>query len=826
MYEKKKHNFVEKHRMQKNKTMNKRLFFGLTLCCTLHLQAQKQLPQGGADENTPSKSEYFSWINNTNEGATEAQTMANLNFFEWLNRRYGMTLDIYAFDAGAIDGKNRYGSTKSDLFKSQFPNGFAPIAQKAGAMGTRLGIWGGPDGFGETPEEAKERMEMMIGLAKDYNFGLFKMDAVCGQLRPSKYAYFDSMMTEVRKYSPDFVLLNHRLDLGPGTKHSTTFLLGGAETYIDVFMTNNITATHHRAQAISRKAPENLTRLTEDHGVCISSCIDFWEDDLILQSFGRNLILAPEIYGSPWLMRDDEFPTLAFIFNLHRDYRNILPKAIRLPEDQCGPEALSRGDGKTQFVTLRNLTWKPVKYKIQLNTESGLTQKGRKVKARLYHPYIYDLGTHAYGSELEVEVLPFRAALVKLTTEKEKDCIALSGIPYQIINDRAGDVAEVKLLGMPGESYNVKVECNNKRFKKIALNGSLLPNSQQITSGKHTISVSFKGERLNEPWHRKVAEMHETPTPHDAASLYYATVFAGDNNALEARSLKRSGPTQIAEVEAARKAFFQQKVFTEREIWDKNLFDGDLNTGFFASQRWGDARYGSDASFCLNLGRKESLDSIVICVPRAIDHYMSQPLDGTYVSVSADLKNWHSVQGLIGPRMRLDLRKAGAVQYLHFTPCPFRVAEVEGYKDGKLVDRSLWTASNLFRPYGGRDCTVEKTWKGTFQLNEIPQKAYLCVAINGNHGREGAWAAFKINNEYIGCPDRAPSYPTNPWEYRVNNGDKNYTYYLPLTPDMKGKQIEVYAMKLGKNGNSDLKPEIWITAHPIPFDSHELIFKR
>ena len=156
---------------------------------------------------------------------------------------------------------------------------------------------------------------------------------------------------------------------------------------------------------------------------------------------------------------------------------------------------------------------------------------------------------------------------------------------------------------MPGESYNVKVECNNKRFKKIALNGSLLPNSQQITSGKHTISVSFKGERLNEPWHRKVAEMHETPTPHDAASLYYATVFAGDNNALEARSLKRSGPTQIAEVEAARKTFFQQKVFTEREIWDKNLFDGDLNTGFFASQRWGDARYGSDASFCLNLGR-------------------------------------------------------------------------------------------------------------------------------------------------------------------------------------------------------------------------------
>ncbi len=29
----------------------------------------------GATETSPSRSEYFSWINNTNEGATEAQTL-------------------------------------------------------------------------------------------------------------------------------------------------------------------------------------------------------------------------------------------------------------------------------------------------------------------------------------------------------------------------------------------------------------------------------------------------------------------------------------------------------------------------------------------------------------------------------------------------------------------------------------------------------------------------------------------------------------------------------------------------------------------------------
>jgi hypothetical protein len=57
----------------------------------------------GADKRTPSRSEYESWINNTNEGSTEQQTLANLDFFAWLKSEYGMTLDIYVISAGAID---------------------------------------------------------------------------------------------------------------------------------------------------------------------------------------------------------------------------------------------------------------------------------------------------------------------------------------------------------------------------------------------------------------------------------------------------------------------------------------------------------------------------------------------------------------------------------------------------------------------------------------------------------------------------------------------------------------------------------------------------
>src|SRR5664279_263012 len=207
----------------------------------------------------------------------------------------------------------------SPKFKAKFPHGFGPIGAKANAMGTRLGIWGGPDGFGNTPEEEQRRIEMIVGLCRDDHFALLKLDACASTLRPEKQDAFISMMKACRQYQPDLILLNHRIDLGKATPYATTFLFEGAETYIDVHMSNEAspgkTATHNRAGAFSRKLVPGLKRLTEDHGVCLSSCLDYWDDDLILQALNRCLILAPEIYGNPWLLRDQEFPRLARIYN-------------------------------------------------------------------------------------------------------------------------------------------------------------------------------------------------------------------------------------------------------------------------------------------------------------------------------------------------------------------------------------------------------------------------------------------------------------------------------------------------------------------------------
>ena len=162
--------------------------------------AEKIIP--GATEDSPSHAHYFTWINNTNEGPSAEQTKVNLEFFQWLKDQYGMILDIYAFDAGAVDAPGYYGSPDTRKFKGQFPEGFGPFAKQAEGFGGRLGVWLGPDGFGNTPEEETARIDFLASLGKDFNFQLFKMDAVCGQLRDEKQDSFIRLMTEVRKHTP------------------------------------------------------------------------------------------------------------------------------------------------------------------------------------------------------------------------------------------------------------------------------------------------------------------------------------------------------------------------------------------------------------------------------------------------------------------------------------------------------------------------------------------------------------------------------------------------------------------------------------------------
>ncbi|UCE98856.1 MAG: hypothetical protein JSV82_06620 [Planctomycetota bacterium] len=791
------------------------ILFGVSSCRV----GEKVFP--GADENTPSRAQYMTWINNTAEGSTEPQTLTNLDFFKWLHDEYGMVLDIYSFDTGNIDGVGyTYGSTDSERFKGQYPNGFEPIYEKAKTFGCRLGIWLSPDGFGDTAEQEQARTDMLVRLCRDYNFILFKFDGYAGGwLRPEKQDAFIEMLKECRKYSPDLIVLNHRLELGKALPYVTTELWEGAETYIDVWMPNKQAATHHRAGALSRALPAGLTRLTEDCGVCISSCLNFWEDDLILQAFNRSLILAPEIYGNPWFLRDDEFPKLARICNLHRRYRDILVSGIVLPEEDYGPFAVSRGDKKTRFITLRNLTWNPVKYNVKLDASIGLTDVGN-IELRRFHPSERILGQYQRGAEVEVEVLPFRSCLLMATTKPTSE-IGVFGCDYELVRDIPAKPVIIKLLGLPGSRKTIKLSAGGWKFTKAMLDGQKLPD---ILNGKW-VPIEFSGTPLKRAWHRKLGELKQCDVPVDAEALYEATCFAANNNALEVRSLLRSGPSNISEVQKARKAFFKQKVFVELGVWDKNLFDGKMDTSFNICRRWTDRAWAdlgpwdptiNGGSLRVDFGEAITIDKLV--VGKTSEDFKPQKAE-----VSADLEKWIPISLSRENQNDVIVKNFPAdepVRYLRIDDSPDRVAEVEGYRGGVKLDRSKWRASNLFGPYTKAPAVT--AWSLSFVLDEAPAGGYLAIPVIGQHGKERAYAALRIDGEFVGAPDRSLSYPSNVWEYCNAESDSDYTYYVPVTQKMLNKKIDVVVLIL-KGGSNNVKPEVWITAYPIPFQRKELI---
>ncbi len=779
---------------------------------------------GPAGELTPSRSHYFDWINSQYEGTTETQSLVNLAFFQWLHDEYGLTLDVYSLDVGNIDdgpytaGVGRlipyhYGTLDTEEFKAQFPRGFAPLVKKAAGFGGRLGVWMGPDGFGDTPEEEKARLDMLVSLCRDYNFIAFKFDAVAGQLRPEKQDVFRRAMEACRVYRPDLIVQNHRVKLGSAAGVESVSLWEGVETYVDVFMPNSGTAAHHRAGALARELPPNLTRRLEDHGVCLSSCLDFWEDDLILQAFNRCLLLAPSLYGNPWLLRDDEFPKLARIFNLHRKYRDLLPSAIVLDEDRCGPFAVSRGDGATRFITLRNLTWDPVTYAIRLDGTIGL-EPGGEIEVRRFHPSEAILGRFPKGSVVTVEVPPFRSCLIAASTRALAE-IGVEGCEFEVVRETPGKPVVVKLLGEPGSRKEIRLVSGGRIFSRAALDGA---GAAPLLDNK-ILRVDFPGRALKEAWHRRIGDLESCPVPADAEALFEATCFAADNNALEVRSLLRSGPSAIAQVNAARAAFFTKPMFVNRAIWDRNLFDGNIETAFVARL---DGR-----SFRLDLGRPERLDRIVLKVRDRQAADLSPDLDRfgeeAAAEVSEDLETWIPLSPAWGGKGTIAVLKTPPekpVRYLRMSGAPRRLSEVEAFRNGRPLDRSVWRASNLFPAYF--HAPAVSAWKLTFKPGEISKNAYLAVALNGTHGNEGACAALRVDGRPVGAPDRAVSFPSNTWEYFNAESDQNYTYYFPLPESTAGKTVDIVVLIL-RGGTNGVRPEAWLTAYPPPRATRELV---
>ncbi len=762
------------------------------------MNTEKDARMAGADERTPSRPEYFSWINNTNEGSTEEQTLINLDYFRYMHDTYGMQIEIYAWDAGNLDGSAQTYEIfdESEKLKKQYPNGYAPVVEKAKELGIRMGVWGGPDGFGNDPETAEKRKKQMVSLCKDYHFALFKFDQVCGRLKEENRPHFIEMMKACRKYSPDLILLNHRLDLGEeGIKYATTFLWGGKETYVDVHIGNEGTAPHHRGYFASRGNVPGLRRLTEDHGVCLSSCLDFFEDELIIQAFGRGLILAPEIYGNPWLLRDDEQAKLARIYNLHRKYRDILVTGMLLPGYNYPENAVSRGDEKRRFITCGNSTWETVNIHARLDRGIGLAPC-EKVALRVHFPYEQDLGLFDYGAVADIPVLPFRACLIEA-------CDA--------------SIAEPMLQNC---KYEVLREDENGR----------------VTKAKIVADATFDNT-LRSPI--KLGSFEEAlPCDENAARDLELARFTQDHDSLEARSLRRSGATNIPEVQAARDAFFKQDTYVLRGLESRFAFDDNPDTffdGVSKTLRFSGIRKDGG---CLRVdfGGEYEADAIEIeyfdCDTPIYPELPKQHIP-PYGAISADLKNWTETtletvstvgaaqMGVVTQTVNNILTSTGrrrvvtypvnaTFRYFKLPEPPDRIYRISLVKEGKRVILQNPKVNNLL-PFASVPA-YEKQGTVTVSAEDYRSGCYLSVALEGVHGNEGAYAVISCEGKTYACPDRAPSYLSNVWEAPVNVSMKcesGYTYYFPVQENLIGKELSVRVIGLDES-RKDYRVDVWL----------------
>lgn len=765
----------------------------------------------GADNLTPSVPQYFSWINNTNEGSTEEQTLVNLEFFRYLKDTYGMEIKIYAWDAGNFDGASEgYGNRQGEKFRAQYPEEYNNVVKKAKEIGIRMGLWGSPDGFGDDEETEKERFDFFVHLCRDHNFSLFKLDGVCGTLRPEKAGLFAEMLRECRKYSPDLIVLNHRLDLYEAEKHVTTYLWNGHETYVDVSQGNTETCMHHRGYMFTRGHTDNLERLAEDHGVCISSGIDYFEDELIYQAFNRSLILAPETYGNPWLMRDDELPKFARIYNLHKRNAPILVNGQLLPETY-GNNACSRGTKTKRFVSTGNNSWEMKT--IFLNIKETGIDTDKKVAVNIHHPYEEHLGFFSPDSTVELPLMPFRACLIEIATEEEAEPM-IKGAKYEIIKEAPdGTPEEIKVLYSEGEDLMLLKNGTESFFKK---------GEKTDISERAPLYLGQLNDRRD--------------TEENGEFLYETAMYAITNDCLEKRSLIRSGETRIPEVKNARDAFFNQKLYRLRGLEAENMFDGNDET-FYDSQSKtycdNDLRI-KGGCLRVDFGEAVECDSVEIeffssATPTREVEIQSVPL---YAEFSEDLREWkisekaditekedytaeiirftvHTTYPLEGKKLISSYNVNGRIRYLRIPKPVDRIYHIRLIKDGKSLPLKSPTASNMQAHYRYKKTRAVHT--GEFTLPDYKSLPRLAAAVEGIHGAESVYLVLETENGFSGFTERAPEYKANQWEHAVVDSDKNNTFFFPLPEGLEGKTVKVHAVFSDRNKAKNCKVNIYLT---------------
>jgi hypothetical protein len=779
---------------------------------------------------------YFDWLCHDNSGPQESEVLANFAALRKLKDLYGLQFDIYNSDAGLVESQGTYYPQFKSNFLKRFPAGLGPVAAASESLGMRLGLWIGPDGFGETPAEMAARRGQLLSWVKDFNVGLFKMDTVVSALDhkdkyilEKKYQSLADALAEARRIDPQFVAINHRINNSPYMLTITDCLLWrGQETYIDVHISNRTASLYNRDCSIGRELTSEFYktpfRLFEDHGICFNSCLEKWDDDLVTQAFGRASVLSPEMYGTFFFLRDEDYPRLARLIQLHKQVEPLLKSAFPLPEGD-----IAHSDGRSSLVLVRNMSWETKVKTIALDGSIGLSAApGTALTVRQRHPYELLMSKQSAGftagAALSFEMDPFSIRLIQVDTGIPADPF-LAGLPYEIIPGPDARSFGVKLLGSPGQAYDASFVNFGGRTVRSD-DGAAVP------AGSAPWRVAFPGTPAAGTAFSRRAEFTDDPAAAaDGERLTELAKFTLDDDALEIRemeALKRS-PSRLPEIEACR-AYMWTKVIAA-EGSHRNAFDGDPLT------RWSDgfprrspftgspAAYRSDASLWrIDMGKPTDLAKLELRIVRRTD---SASLDA--VETSSDLKAWAKVEGLSlkaaeGIPLFTELKQRGKAvkifdvdsgdgtpvvigiplpkgpsRYIRIRGRNFSVSEILGYDgQGRSLDRSAWHATNFL----GETSAPRRVLKSVDVLKDYAPGREYAVAVQAGPAKfdpvDGVYVVALVDGNPIVPRHRAPSYPYHNYEWTSGSPKlAGMTFRLPVEKEWLGKTVEFRVMMFG-----------------------------
>jgi hypothetical protein len=258
----------------------------------------------------------------------------------------------------------------------------------------------------------------------------------------------------------------------------------------------------------------------------------------------------------------------------------------------------------------------------------------------------------------------------------------------------------------------------------------------------------------------------------------------------------------------------------ERGIDPSFLFDDNLETLYaFKSSR----RHKLEKNIRIDFAQTISIDTVNFIL---VEKKSEEPIakDSYIAQVSSDLKTWKSAQLTQNEtEIKISIPNNTPVRYLRTNCVPDKVKEIKGYYQKNALPRKNWRISYLFDRFANRPAVKALSLK--FKLDQYVANSYLCIPLEGKHGVEGAYAALRVGDTYIGAPRRSPSYPSNVWEAGVARRDSHYTYYIPITKDMIDKPLELVVLALDK-ANLDFTPSAWVTANPMPMVKKQLVLTR